>query len=192
MAILRLHLQTTALLVVDLQEKLLGHIHNSERILDRSTKLIQACRLLRIPTLVTEQYPKGLGKTVAAVEESLVAVTVRAAEGTAGLRAEKLRFSACVEPVRSFLSEHGIRSVIVCGIEAHVCVLQTCLDLLEAGLVVAIALDAIGSRKEIDRDAAVQRMVQAGAVPVTVEAALFEMVEQAGTEPFKTILPIIK
>jgi len=186
MPIPRLHLSTTALLVVDLQENLLGHIHNHKQVLARSEKLIRGCRVLGIPTVLTEQYPKGLGRTVTPIETAFIT------GNGPHLRAEKLKFSAYVEPVRQFLSEHQIRSVIVCGIEAHVCVLQTCLDLVDAGLVVAVTLDAIGSRTEIDHATAVQRMLQTGVVPVTVESALFEMLTQAGTEQFKAILPLLK
>jgi nicotinamidase-related amidase len=82
--------------------------------------------------------------------------------------------------------------VVVCGVEAHVCVLQTCLDLIDAGYVTAVVTDAIGSRRPTDQDAAVQRMIQAGVVPTTVESILMEFVHEAGTPRFKAVLPIIK
>ena len=107
-------------------------------------------------------------------------------------RHEKLKFSACIEPVREGLARHAARSVIVCGIEAHVCVLQTCLDLLEFGYVTGVASDAIGSRRAADQIAAERRMIQAGVIPTTVESAILELVHEAGSARFKAILPIIR
>jgi nicotinamidase-related amidase len=186
MATHRLDRSTTALLVVDLQEKLIGHIHNHEQVLERSSALIQCARKLSLPIAVTEQYCKGLGPTVPVIEQAL-------ASGTSpDLREEKMRFSACIEPVERFLTERKIRTVLVCGIEAHVCVLQSCLDLLDKGSIVATAMDAIGSRRRIDHHIAVERMRQAGVVPVTVESAIFELVQEAGTEEFKGILKVLK
>ena len=86
----------------------------------------------------------------------------------------------------------GVRVVLVCGIESHVCVLQTCLDLIDEGFVVMLVTDAVSSRRRVDKDAAVLRMVQAGIVPTTVEASLLELVHEAGTDQFKAILPIIR
>ncbi len=105
---------------------------------------------------------------------------------------EKLKFSACIESVREALQRRSVRSIVVCGIEAHVCVLQSCLDLIDHGYVTAIALDAIGSRRAEDQQAAVMRMVQAGVVPTTAESALLELVHEAGGPSFKSILPLIK
>jgi nicotinamidase-related amidase len=103
-----------------------------------------------------------------------------------------MKFSAFIEPVREALARQGATTVLVCGIEAHVCVQQTCLDLLDAGYTAAVAVDAIDSRRAADRQAAVQRMVQAGVLPVTAESALLEMVREAGGERFKAVLPLIR
>lgn len=183
MAIPRLQLEHTALLVVDLQEKLLPAIHEHEQVVQQCSRLIDAANALGLPVLVTEQYKKGLGDTVPTIRERL---------GEARCCLEKLKFSACIEPVREILQREQIRTVIVCGVETHVCVLQTCLDLAEMGLVAAVAVDATGSRRPLDRDTAITRMTQAGVVPVTIESAIFDMVREAGTERFKSILPIVK
>lgn len=183
MPIPRLRLGQTALLVVDVQERLLPAIHGHEQVLDAVGRLLDGCATLNVPVLATEQYRKGLGATVEAIDRRL---------GNAICREEKLKFSACIEPVRQCLVERQVRSVIVCGIEAHVCVLQTCLELAEAGFITAVAADAVGSRRHGDRDAAVLRLVQAGILPVTVESALLELVHEAGTDLFRAVLPIIK
>ncbi len=183
MAISRLNLDDTALLVVDLQERLLPVIHDHERVVEQCGKLIDGAKALGLPVLATEQYPKGLGPTVEAIRERL--------EDVACIE-EKLKFSAFVGGIRRRLAELGRRTVLLCGIEAHVCVLQTALDLAAAGYVTAVAGDAIGSRRAVDYDLAVQRLTQAEIVPVSVEMALLELVHEAGTDRFKAVLPIIK
>jgi nicotinamidase-related amidase len=183
MPVLRFKPDATSLLVVDVQEKLLPHIHDADGVEAQVGRMIDGAARLDLPILVTEQYRKGLGVTVPGVAARLAA---------ARCNEEKLRFSACIEPVCRHLRERGSRSVIVCGIEAHVCVLQTCLDLLHAGYVTGLVVDAIGSRRPVDRDTAVLRLIQAGVVPTTVESVLLEMVGEAGTPLFKSILPVIK
>mgnify|MGYP002624034996 FL=1 len=173
----------SALLVVDVQEKLVPAMTDAEQLVASVGKLIDGMHLLKVPVLATEQYPRGLGPTVQPIAQRLAsAVCVE----------EKLKFSACIEPVRAKLTEGRIHSVIVCGIEAHVCVQQTCLDLIQAGYVTGFVVDAITSRKAIDRDTAVQRLTQAGAVPVTVESVLFELMHEAGGEQFKALSKLVK
>lgn len=183
MAIPRFRAADTALLVVDVQEKLLPHIHEHERVTGQVGRLIDIAKVLEIPILVTEQYRKGLGVTVEPLAGSL-------ADAVGNF--EKTAFSACVEPVRDQLARRAVRSVLVCGIEAHVCVLQTCLDLADRGYVTGLVTDAIGSRRSGDREAAIQRLIQAGAVPTTVESVALEMAANADSAEFKAILPIIK
>ncbi len=183
MAAPRLTLDHTALLVVDMQEKLVPAMHEADAMVSQVGKLIDGAAALNMPTLVTEQYRKGLGVTVPELADKL---------GSAVCNHEKLKFSACIEPVRDELMRRSVRAVIVCGIEAHVCVLQTCLDLMAAGYIAAVATDAITSRRPADRDTAVLRMTQAGVVPTTVESALLELVHEAGGDTFKAVLPIIK
>lgn len=173
----------TGLLVVDVQEKLVQAMSQPAPLIASIARLIDGANLMGLPVLVTEQYRKGLGDTVAPIAQRI---------GSAICREEKLKFSACIEPVRAAMMERQIHRLIVCGIEAHVCVLQTCLDLLDAGCVTAVAVDAIDSRRPADREAALLRMAQAGVVPVTVESVLLELVHEAGTELFKRMLPLIK
>jgi len=179
----RLKLNSTALLIVDLQEKLLPVIDGKDAVVAQTCRLLDGAAALGVPVLATEQYPKGLGPTVDVVSERL---------STARCKPEKLKFSAYVDQVRDELARLGARQVVVAGIEAHVCVLQTCLDLLDAGYVAAVATDAIGSRRPSDRATAVERMTQAGVVPTTVESALLEWVGEAGGDRFKAVLPLVK
>jgi nicotinamidase-related amidase len=183
MVVPRFQLDQTALLVVDVQEKLQPHMHDAETLLCQVARLIDVVNVLELPVLVTEQYRKGLGSTVRQLGERL---------DQAVCTHEKLKFSACIDPVRKQLQGRSIRSVLVCGIEAHVCVLQTCLDLAESGFVTGVVTDAIGSRHPADREVAVQRMSQAGVVPTTVESVALELLCEAGGDRFKAILEIIK
>jgi nicotinamidase-related amidase len=179
----RLELERTALLVVDVQEKLVPVIHAADALVPQIGRLIDGANVLGLPVLVTEQYRKGLGVTVPALAQRL--------QGAACCH-EKLKFSAFIEPVRNELAQRQVRSVLVCGIEAHVCVLQTCLDLLDGGYITAVATDGVGSRRPADRDAALQRMIQTGVIPTTVESALFELIREAGGDRFKAVLPLVK
>jgi len=179
----RLAPERTAVLIVDMQEKLLPVIHDHQQITAQVARLIDGAKALELPILVTEQYRKGLGVTVKSLGDRL--------ENVAGCW-EKMDFSACIEPVLNTLSELEITSVVVAGIESHVCILQSCLGLMEKGYVAAVAVDATGSRRMTDRDAAIQRMIQAGVIPTTVESVLLEITGKAGTARFKKLLPIIR
>jgi nicotinamidase-related amidase len=165
----------TALVVVDVQEGFRPYAAFAG-VAGSCAKLVQAARILGVPTLVSEQYPKGLGHTAPEV----------------GLqqepRIEKTVFSA----VRADgFDLGGAEQAIVCGIETHVCVSQTVHDLLEDGIEVHVPADAVGSRYEIDHERGLARMERAGAVVSTVEAALFELLERAGTPEFKAVQKLI-
>lgn len=179
----RLDVKHTALLVVDVQEKLLPLIHEHERVLDQTVKLVDGALALGLPVIATEQYPKGLGATVPSLAGRL--------EQAKGVY-EKVLFSALIEPVRQDLDALQARSVLVCGIEAHICILQTCLDLARAGFVPFVVADAVSSRRLEDKAVAMQRLTQADVIPTTVESALLELVHEAGTPQFKAILPLIR
>ena len=179
----RFRLQDSAVLLVDVQEKLLPHMDQAPRLLAQCDRLLDGAAALDLPLLVTEQYRKGLGPTVDALQRHLP---------RALCNEEKLKFSACVDGVRRHLAATQTRAVLVCGIEAHVCVLQTCLDLADAGYTVGLVTDAVSSRRPDDCAAAQSRMIQAGIVPTTVETALLELVHEAGGDKFKSILPLIK
>ncbi|MCC6579356.1 MAG: isochorismatase family protein, partial [Phycisphaeraceae bacterium] len=122
MPVPRIRLDDCVLLVVDVQEKLLPHMHNAGLVESQTARLLDGAAALEIPLLVTEQYRKGLGVTVPSLQAKLI---------RAMCNVEKLKFSACVEEVRDALAQQARRTVLVCGIEAHVCVMQTCLDLLD-------------------------------------------------------------
>jgi nicotinamidase-related amidase len=164
-----------ALVVVDVQESFRPYTA-FEGVARACAKLVQAARILELPALVSEQYPKGLGHTapeVGITDEPLI---------------EKSVFSAA----RADGFDLGERDqAIVCGIETHVCVSQTVHDLLAAGVEVHVPADAVGSRHEIDYERGLERMERAGAIVSTVEAALFELLERAGTPEFKAVQKLI-
>lgn len=173
----------TALLIIDIQQNLLPHIDNHTHLLDRASVLTQGSVLLDLPIIVTEQYPKGIGPTVKPISSLLPNNTPII---------EKIAFSAANDSLLAQLTQLQKSTILICGIEAHICVLQTCLDLISAGFTVALACDAIGSRRPIDRDIAIQRMTTAGVIPTTAESVLFEMLQYAGTDLFKKLLKIVK
>ncbi|MDB5651904.1 MAG: hypothetical protein JWL62_3424 [Hyphomicrobiales bacterium] len=175
------------LLVVDIQEKLLPAMHRGEHAAAQAGILIRAARQLGVPITISEQYPRGLGPTVSALLE--------AAAGEACIL-PKTHFSCHRAPgIAQRLGElasKGRRQVVLCGIEAHICVTQTALDLHAAGYGVAVVTDAIDSREPSSKAVAITRLVQAGIVPVTAEMVLFEWLGEAGTADFKALLPLIK
>ena len=171
----------TALLVVDVQERLITAIRDHQRVVWNVRRLVDGARLLGVPAYVTEQYPQGLGATVAELAERLPAAF------------SKLTFSCggCAEVVAE-LAARGVGKILACGIEAHVCVQQTVLDLLAASWRVYVAVDAVGSRFEMDSRTALRRMESAGATLTTTEAALFEWCRVAGTPEFKQISQLVR
>ncbi len=178
----RLRRKETLLLIVDVQEKLMPVIHDSERVEANCAVLAKAARELHLPIVVTEQYPEKLGPTANAVREAAGFPTAIG----------KLRFSACTPQTLAALESSGRKTVLLCGVEAHVCMLQTALDLREHGYQVFAARDALSSRTPENAEIGWQRMQQAGVLPTSTESALFELLEEAGTPEFKAILPLIK
>jgi len=169
------------LLIVDMQEKLLQVMKDRDGITANCIMLIRAANLLNVPATATEQYPKGLGSTASEIAELL------------GPRPDKLRFS-CREVLGWQLdvqSEQPRQQVVIAGIEAHVCVLQSAFDLLSQGFEVFVAVDAVASRKELDQRIALQRMSDGGIRLVTTEMVLFEWSETAGTDLFKQISRLV-
>ncbi len=171
----------TALLVVDVQAKLLEVIPNRSRLVWNIRRLIDACRILDMTVAATEQYPAGLGYTTAELAERL------------GDLPSKMMFS-CRECSTIFrdLRDRGLFKVLVVGIELHVCVQQTVLDLLASGMRVYVAVDAAGSRFDIDFEIALRRLESHGATLTSTEAALFEWCEVAGTPEFKKISALVR
>lgn len=171
----------TAVLVVDVQEKLLPAIDQRDRVLARSRLALKGAKILGLPILVTEQYPKGLGHTVSELND-LIPEAV-----------SKVCFSSCGEAkVLTQLGEWKTKNVLLVGIEAHVCVQQTAFDLLEEGYHVYIAADAVGSRSDEDKQWALRRMADKGIVITTAESAVFEWTEGADAPKFKEISQLIK
>ena len=171
----------TALLVVDVQERLIGAIAGHQRLVWNAGRLIDGAKILGLPVVATEQYPQGLGPTVPELAGRLGPVPAKLAFSCGG-RGE----------IFAELEQRGIQKLLVCGIEAHVCVEQTVLDLLAAGWRVYVAVDAVSSRFEIDYQTALRRMDSAGATLTTTEAALFEWCQVAGTPEFKEISRLAK
>jgi len=179
----RLQRAQLVLAVVDIQERLLPAIHQKEKVLANSQRLAQGAGILQVPVIVTEQYRKGLGATVPELAAVIPAFTPR----------EKMKFSAC--GAVGFVDElrlRGIKQVLLCGIEAHVCVTQTALALLADGFGVYVAADAVSSRTPENCQRGIERMRDSGAVIVSTEMALFELLAEAGTEPFKQIQRLVK
>lgn len=170
------------LLVVDLQDRLLPAIHDNAAVVEACRRMIEAAKVLEVPMVVTEQYPEGIGRTCQTLLQCLGDVPLYT----------KVRFSGCIEPVVEKLAALARPNVIVIGIEAHVCVTQTTLDLLRLGYTPYLCADAVGSRRPHDRDIAIERLRQAGAIVSTTESVTFELMGQAGTETFKRILKIVK
>ncbi len=171
----------TALLVVDVQEKVISAIADRQHVVWNVRRLIDAAKILGIPLAATEQYPKGLGPTVPELT------------GRLGPIPAKLTFSCCGCPeIFQLWQGRGVHKILVCGIEAHVCGQQTVRDLLRNGWRIYVAADAVGSRREIDYRTALLRMDAAGATVTTTEAALFEWCRVAGTPEFKQISQLVK
>lgn len=180
---MRIVQEETAAVVIDIQEKLLPHIHEKESILQNCIKLIEGLTILSIPIIITQQYTKGLGATVPSIVKKFPEFRF----------IEKISFSCYEEPVfKEQLSNLGKPCIILFGIESHVCVLQTCLDMLDAGLIPVIVEDCVSSRKPNDKRIAIERMRKEGAVITTMESLLFELTRCAGSEKFKGISKIVK
>jgi nicotinamidase-related amidase len=173
--------EDSALLVVDAQEALLALIPGRERIVWNIRRLLDAAAVLGVPFAGTEQYPEKLKPTVAELKERL------------GLAPDKMAFSACVcgEIFERWRCEGRFR-ILVCGIETHVCIMQTALDLLAAGFEPYLAVDAVGARYAIDHETALRRLETSGVVLTTTETAMFEWCATAETVEFKKISALAK
>ncbi|HEY2631862.1 MAG TPA: isochorismatase family protein [Solirubrobacteraceae bacterium] len=167
--------EKTALVVVDVQEGFRSYT-TFEPVATACAKLVQGARILGLPALVSEQYPKGLGHTAPEVD----------------LEGERVIEKSVFSAARAEGFElHGRKQAIVCGIETHVCVSQTVHDLLGEGVEVHVPADAVGSRHQVDYERGLERLQRAGAIVSTVEAVLFELLERAGTPEFKQVQKLI-
>jgi isochorismate hydrolase len=175
--------QAAALLIIDIQEKLAAVMKYKDQVVDNCLHLVELSKLLKIPILQTEQYPKGLGETLPEIKEVLPEYAPF----------EKTDFDSCRE--EGFLEKvaaMGRRKLILTGMEAHVCVLQTALGLIKAGYAVHVVQDAVASRYKKNFKIGIEFMRSAGTVITSTETVLFQLLERGGTEPFKFISKRIK
>jgi nicotinamidase-related amidase len=178
----RLDRKSAQVLVVDLQERLVPAMWNVEPVLKQARAMILAARDLGLPVICTEQYPKGLGATVPSIREVLPSPPLA-----------KMHF-ACGsdEAVHRALAETGRRQVIVVGVETHVCVYQSCRDLLAEGYEVHLCADAVTSRREEHRQVALEALREGGALVTSVETSIFDLLHVAGTPEFKSVSAYLK
>ena len=184
---LRMNRKMSQLILIDIQDKVIAPIGDAARLTEVLARLVKIAQRLDVPVTATEHYPKGLGRTVEGLRREFAANTPIL---------QKLHFS-CLgdEALRHHLEDLrdlGRGQAVVAGIEAHVCVTQTVLDLIVDGYQVFIVADAVASRATESRDIALQRLRQAGASIVDSEMVMFEWLEMSGTPEFKDLLPLIK
>jgi nicotinamidase-related amidase len=181
----RLERNSCALVVVDLQTRLFSVMENREELLENSLKLISGIRVLNVPIIITEQYPKGIGPTIEPAVEKL---------GDYYRPISKVEFSCFGND--DFVSElkklSGVTDLIIMGIEAHVCIFQTVLDALTEGYAVHIVSDAVSSRTKSNKDIGIKRCVSMGALLASTEMVLFQLLKTAGAAEFKEISKIVK
>ncbi len=180
---MRIEKRATACLVIDIQERLFPVMSGKEDFLKRCTMLIRGLQLLEIPILVTQQYTKGLGATIPEIRACFPDFQFL----------EKREFSCCDEPsVMQYLFASGMENVILCGIESHVCVLQTAVDLKGAGLNPVVVADAVTSRDPASIDLARERFRHEGIMMTSAESVLFELLRSSAAPAFKEISRLVK
>jgi len=178
-----LNSQEVALVILDIQEKLAAVMKYKEHVIDNCLHLIELARMLQIPIILTEQYPKGLGTTLPEIQEVLSDYAPF----------EKTGFDCCREDgFLSLMASKGRKKILLTGMETHVCVLQTALGLMKEGYEVQVVRDAVCSRTKKNFKTGIEFMRNAGAVITGTETVLFQLLERAGTEPFKIISKRIK
>jgi nicotinamidase-related amidase len=167
-----------ALVVIDVQEAFAKAVERFDEVAAQTAILVQGARVLGLPVLVTEQYPRGLGQTVEPLRDLLGNVE----------RLPKTVFSAARA---DGFDLQGRDQALVCGVETHVCVSQTAHDLLAGGVEVHVAVDAVGSRTAANRELGLRKMEKSGAILTSAETALFELLGEAGSDEFKTIQKLV-
>ena len=176
--------ENTAAIIVDVQEKLMPAMFNEETVEKNVCKLISGLKLLNVPMIVTQQYTKGIGMTIPSVRETI---------GDDFAYMDKKSFSVYGdEAIKAAVDGLGKKIILVCGTEAHVCVLQTCIELKDAGYEPVLVVDAAGSRHAEDREYGIQRAIQEGVRVTTYEAVLFELMRAADCPVFREISKIVK
>ena len=172
----------TLLLIIDMQEKLLSNINGNQLLTFNIKKLIDTCNLLNVKIAITEQNPLKLGKTLELILEN-----------NEYPKFEKMEFSCSKNKnFMDYLNENNFKNIIVCGIESHICILQTSIELLEKDFNILIPRDAIGSRKEVDNDTAFLRLILSGAVASTTESLICELCKTSSRKEFREVSKILK
>jgi hypothetical protein len=180
---MRLHAQDTLAIGVDFQERLIPAIHDKETLIRNSRLLFAGLDILEIPLVISRQYPKGLGETVPEIREVTAKATIL----------EKMSFSCYREnAIKRVVDAAGRRNVVLAGTEAHVCVLQTAVDLRAAGFQVVLVADCVGSRRPADKEYGLRRIAGEGALLVSYEQLLFELLATAASPAFKAISSLLK
>ena len=172
----------TLLLILDVQEKLINNIKDNQLLIFNIKKLIDTCNLLNVRIAITEQNPLKLGKTLESITDS-----------NEYPKFEKMEFS-CINNKNfiKYINDYNFKNIIVSGIESHICVLQTSMDLLQKGLNILIPRDAIGSRNKMDNDTAFLRLILSGAVASTTESLICELCKTSSRKEFREISKILK
>lgn len=180
---MRILKENTGAIIIDLQERLIPQMHEKENLLKNTEILIKGLRALEIPLVVSEQYPKGLGHTVEIINETLGNYQCL----------EKMSFSCCdEESLYEFLKKMNKKWIIVAGVESHICLLQTVIDLIDKDYIPVVVEDCVSSRKQNDKKIAIERMRQTGAIITSSESILFELCRYSGNSTFKTISNLVK
>ncbi len=178
-----LSIDNALLLVIDIQDKFKPILFNADQVVQGTQQMIRGCHYLGVPVIVSEQYPKGLGHTVLELKNTLT---------DTDLVFEKNHFGCCDEPlIEEKLLGFERKQILVCGIEAHICVNQTVVRLLELGYQVYLIEDAIGTRYPRNYDVALRKLAQLGAIPSSVEMALFELMRTSQHPQFKAVQQLI-
>jgi len=173
----------TVLVVVDIQEPFLRNIFERDRVVTNVIKLVKAAKALQVPVIATLQRKEKMGDIIPELAEVLPDEE----------RIDKTTFSCCgVKEFEEAIAQHGSPTVLICGIEAHICLNQTVLDLLRLNYNVHVAVDAVSSRKESDYKTGIEKMRYAGAIITSTEASIFELLRDAAAPEFKTILELVK
>jgi nicotinamidase-related amidase len=180
---MRILKEKTAAVIIDIQERIFPAIHGHEKLAEKAAMLIEGLKVLGVHIIVTEQYVKGLGPTIPVIAEKIEGIN----------RIEKASFSCCDEPgFMMELASSGKEFVIITGIESHVCVLQTAIDLQQSGYHPVVVEDCISSRNPNDKLMAIERMQKEGVIITTCEAILFELLRYSGGETFKAVSRLVK
>ena len=178
--------EETAALFVDLQERLIPAMDQGERVIQRNVMLLEGLKVLGVPRIFLHQYPKGLGEIVPEIKEAAGEHTPFEKNAFSAMKDEAI--AAEFERLRAM----GVKNVIVTGVESHICVLQSCIDLVAAGFQPLLVVDCVSSRTAFEKEIALQRAMQEKALLTTAEAILFELCVTSGTAEFKAISKLVK